>query len=94
MIRNFMEWNIDDKRYNQRYVGHEAYRIENGEVKDMVRNPVLEITTPKLWSSIAAKSRDLVFDAATCGKGDPSQGIPVWHGGPYMLLKSIQLGAR
>jgi predicted Zn-dependent protease len=26
-----MEWNIDDRRYNQRYVGLEAYRIEDGE---------------------------------------------------------------
>ncbi|MEM0118392.1 MAG: TldD/PmbA family protein, partial [Conexivisphaerales archaeon] len=94
IIKNFMEWNIDDKRFNQRYVGHEAYRIINGEIRGMVRNPILEVTTPRLWSSIAAKSRDLIFDSATCGKGDPSQGIPVWHGGPYMLLKDMHLGAR
>ena len=94
IIKNFMEWNIDDKRFNQRYVGHEAYRIVNGELAEMIRNPVLEVTTPRLWSSISSKSRDLVFDSATCGKGDPSQGIPVWHGGPYMLLKDMYLGAR
>jgi TldD protein len=94
LIKNFMEWNIDDKRYNSRFVGHEAYRIEGGELKGLVRNPVLELTTPKLWGSVAAKTRDLVFDAATCGKGDPMQGIPVGHGGPYMLLKDVVLGGR
>ncbi|MEM0075708.1 MAG: TldD/PmbA family protein [Conexivisphaerales archaeon] len=94
MIKNFMEWNIDDKRLNQRYVGHESYMIENGELKGLVKAPVLEITTPRLWSSVAARSKDLIFDTATCGKGDPMQGIPVWHGGPYMLLKNVKIGAR
>ena len=42
-IKDFMEWNIDDRRYNQRYVGLEAYMIENGKLGQMVRNPVLEI---------------------------------------------------
>ncbi|MDG6939412.1 MAG: TldD/PmbA family protein [Nitrososphaerota archaeon] len=94
LLKNFMEWNIDDKRFNQRYVGHEAYKIEKGELKGLVRNPVLEITTTKLWGSIGGRSRELAFDAATCGKGDPMQGIPVWHGGPHMLLNGVRVGAR
>ncbi|MCP8308140.1 MAG: TldD/PmbA family protein [archaeon] len=93
-IKSFMEWNIDDKRLNQRYVGLEAYLIEKGEIKNMVKNPVLEITTPKLWSSVDARSKDVEFVAATCGKGDPMQGIPVWTGGPNMRLRAIRLGER
>ena len=30
-LKSFTEWNIDDKRLNQRYTGLEAYRIKNGE---------------------------------------------------------------
>ncbi|MGQ9468518.1 MAG: TldD/PmbA family protein [Nitrososphaerales archaeon] len=93
-IKSFMEWNIDDKRLNQRYVGLEAYLIENGEIKGMVKNPVLEITTPKLWSSVDARSKELEFVTAICGKGDPMQGIPVWTGGPSMRLRAIRLGER
>ncbi len=93
-IKSFMEWNIDDKRLNQRYVGLEAYLIEKGEIKSMVKNPVLEITTPKLWSSVDARSKELEFVAATCGKGDPMQGIPVWTGGPNMRLRAIRLRER
>ena len=93
-IKSFMEWNIDDKRLNQRYVGLEAYLIEKGEIKGMVRNPVLEITTPKLWSSVDARSKEVEFVGATCGKGDPMQGIPVWTGGPNMRLRAIRLGER
>lgn len=93
-IKSFTEWNIDDKRMNARYVGLEAYRIDNGEVKEMVRSPVLEISTPKFWGSVAARGKDLGFQAATCGKGEPSQGAPVWTGGPHMKLTGIRLGAR
>lgn len=91
-IKTFMEWNIDDKRYNERYVGHEAYLIENGELKGFARNPVLEVTTPKLYGSIDAVGKEMQFDAGTCGKGDPPQGAPVYEGGPSIRLRKIRLG--
>ena len=91
-IKNFMEWNIDDRRYNQRYVGLEAYRIEDGELRGRLRNPVLEMTTPSLWSAVDAVGKELRFSAATCGKGDPMQGVPVWTGGPHMRLRNVRLG--
>ena len=93
-IKSFMEWNIDDKRFNQRYVGLEAYMIEKGDIKGMVRNPVLEITTPKLWSSVDARGKEVEFVAGTCGKGDPMQDAPVWTGGPDMRLRAIKIGVR
>jgi len=93
-FKTFTEWNIDDKRLNQRYVALEAQLIENGELKGLVKAPVLEITTPKLWSSVKARGRTLAFEAATCGKGDPQQGAPVWTGGPDTLLEGIKLGSR
>jgi len=91
-IKSFMEWNIDDRRFNQRYVGLEAYKIEKGELKGMVKNPILEVTTIGLWSAVDAVGRDLEFQAAYCGKGDPMQGIPVWTGGPHVRLRNIRFG--
>ena len=91
-IKNFTEWNIDDRRFNQRYVGLESYLIENGEIKEIVRNPVIEMTTIGLFSAIDAVGSELDFWAATCGKGDPMQGIPVWVGGPSVRLRNVNLG--
>ena len=91
-MKNFMEWNIDDRRFNQRYVGLEAYRIENGELKELIKNPILEITTVGLWSAVDAASKDLEFQAAYCGKGDPMQGIPVWTGGAHIRLSGVRIG--
>jgi TldD protein len=88
-MSTFTEWNIDDKRFNQRYVGREAYLIENGELKHPVARPVIETTTLKFWSAVDAVSKDVKFDAGTCGKGDPMQGIPVYTGGPSIRLRDV-----
>jgi TldD protein len=91
-IKSFMEWNIDDRRFNQRYVGLEAYLIRDGEIDSPVRNPIIEVTTPTLYSNVAAVSKEVNFQAATCGKGDPQQGAPVWTGGPEILVRGLRLG--
>jgi TldD protein len=90
-MKSFTEWNIDDKRFNQRYVGREAYVIENGELKAPVARPVIETTTLKFWSTVDAVSRNVEFDAATCGKGDPPQGVPVFTGGPCIRLRGVHV---
>jgi TldD protein len=86
-IKNFTEWNIDDKRLNQKYKGNEAYLIENGEITKPIKQPSIEITTPVLWSSVTEIADNFELHAATCGKGEPMQGIPVTMGGPSMKLK-------
>ncbi|HIP56667.1 MAG TPA: TldD/PmbA family protein [Ignisphaera aggregans] len=91
-VKSYMEWNIDDIRWGQRYVGLEAYMIRNGELAEPVRNPVLEFTTRTFYSSIVAKSRDLRFYPGICGKGEPMQGVPVWFGGPDVRIAKIRLG--
>jgi len=88
-MKSFTEWNIDDKRFNQRYVGREAYLIENGELKHPVARPVIETTTQKFWTAVDAVSEEVEFDAATCGKGDPAQGVPVYTGGPCIRLRGV-----
>jgi TldD protein len=90
-IKSFVEWNIDDRRFNQRYVGLEAYSIYNGELTSMVKNPIIEITTPSLYMSVDAVGKKLSFNAAICGKGEPMQGVPVWTGGPEIRLRNIRV---
>jgi len=93
-VKSFREWNIDDKRLNQRYVGLEAYLIEGGQLKHPVRDPVVEFTTPKYWSAIDARGKDLEFVAGSCGKGDPLQPLPVWIGGPHVRVRGVRVLRR
>jgi TldD protein len=90
-MHSFTEWNIDDVRFNQRYVGREAYFIEDGELKGPVARPTIETTTLNFWMAVDAVSKKLDFVSATCGKGDPEQGAPVYTGGPMMRLKGVHV---
>jgi TldD protein len=92
-IKSYTEWNIDDKRWNEKYVGSEAYRIENGELKELVRRPVLELTTQGFFSSVDGVGDKVEFISGSCGKGDPMSAIPVWMGGPHIRLKKISIGS-
>ncbi len=91
IMHSFTEWNIDDKRYNQKYVSREAYFIRDGELAGPARKVVLEITTPGFWSAIDAVSKNVKFSAAECGKGDPAQGMAVFTGGPLLRLRGVTL---
>ena len=91
MMSSFTEWNIDDKRFNQKYVSREAYFIKDGELAGPARKCVLEITTPGFWGAIDATSKRVGYDAAGCGKGDPMQGAPVFTGGPMLRLREVAL---
>lgn len=93
-MRNFTEWNIDDVRLNQKYVGCDSYLIENGKITRPVVAPTIEISTPDLWSSVDAAGKNLEYHAGTCGKGEPMQGIPVWLGGPSIRLRNIKLSHK
>ncbi len=91
-MKSYMEWNIDDNRWNMRYVGLEAYMIRKGELAEPIRNPVLEVTTKGFYSRVVAAGKELRFYPGMCGKGEPGQGVPVWFGGPDVRLSSIRLG--
>src|SRR5207249_8401024 len=91
-MKSFMEWNIDDKRYNGKYVGREAYRIENGEITTPVRKTVIELTTPTFWGAVDAVGKDLeIFHAGFCGKSDPGQALDAALGGASMRLRNVYL---
>ncbi|MFW9949533.1 MAG: TldD/PmbA family protein [Candidatus Thorarchaeota archaeon] len=94
LMKSFTEWNIDDKRLQSKYVGQEAYLIQNGEItNNLVLKPSLEISSPGLFKSIDAQGKLETFEwqGASCGKSEPGQGCPVWTGGPYIRLRNIRL---
>ncbi|NHI88291.1 MAG: TldD/PmbA family protein [Candidatus Thorarchaeota archaeon] len=93
-MRGFKEWNIDDRRYQSKYTGSEAYLIKNGEITDtMVKRPIMETTSVGLLSSLDAVTKDLNLNfAGTCGKSDPMQGVPVYAGGGELRFRQIRLG--
>lgn len=94
-MKSFTEWNIDDRRFQSKYVGLEVYLIKNGKVTNkMIRRPILELTTLGLLGSVDAVSKSFDATYATCGKGDPMQSAPVWMGGAHVRMRNIRLGGQ
>ncbi len=91
LMETFSEWNIDDQRKNQKYVGQEAYLIEDGEIGPPIRKPVLELSTVGFWSAVDAVANDMDYEAGLCGKGDPMQGLDVYFGGPSIRLQGVPM---
>jgi TldD protein len=93
-MKSFTEWNIDDVRYQSKYVGQECYYIKNGEIQENIRikRPVLELTSVGLFSAIDGCSKEVAFKhTGTCGKGDPMQVAPVYLCGPELRMRNIRL---
>jgi len=93
-MKNFMEWNIDDQRLNQKYVGAESYLITNGKLDKPLAQPIIEINTPDLWKAVDGVAHNTEYHSGNCGKGEPMQGAPVWFGGPSMRIRNIILSGH
>jgi TldD protein len=92
-LASFTEWNIDDRRFQSKYVGLEAYLIQDGKLTEsMIRRPVLELTTVGILSSVDGIGKEIEWPYGTCGKGDPQQGVPVSLAGPHLRLRNITIG--
>lgn len=85
-------WSIDDKRLNFQFGTEVGHRITNGEVGELVRNPIYSGMGPEFWGSM-----DAVGDASTwhlwglpnCGKGQPVQLARVSHGAPAARFRNV-----
>ncbi len=90
-IKTFMEWNIDDKRINQKYVGQEAYIIKKGDIAGIAYHPAIEISTFDLFKKVDAVGKNLEFYPAICGKGEPMQDIEVSTGGVDLRVRGMKI---
>jgi len=83
LISNMKIPSIDMKRYNWSISCQYAQKIENGEIKDLLRDIIVMGTAPDFFKSIDACGSDFTVRPITnCGKGDPMQSMIMGNGGP------------
>ena len=70
----------------------EGYTIENGALKDPVKNATLIGNGPKVMQDIDMVGNDLGFGIGTCGK--EGQGVPVSDAQPTLRIPQITVGGR
>ncbi|MFX1518070.1 MAG: TldD/PmbA family protein [Promethearchaeota archaeon] len=87
-------WSIDDKRINFQFGTEIAWKIENGEITEIVKDPTYSGITPEFWGSMDASSEDdwRLWGTPNCGKGQPSQTMYVGHGCGTARFHNVRIG--
>ncbi len=89
LVSNMKIPSIDMKRYNWSISCQSAYKIENGEISDMLRDVLVLGIAPNFFQSIDACGKDFEIRPITnCGKGDPMQIMRMGNGGPTVRSKA------
>ena len=68
----------------------EGYKIENGEVGELIRGATIAGNGPQVLNEIDMVGSDLGMEVGTCGKG--GQLVPVSDGEPTLRIPSLLIG--
>jgi TldD protein len=89
-------WSIDDKRLNFQFGTEAAWKIKNGKIQGMLKNPVYSGITPQFWGScdaVCGGKHWHIWGVPNCGKGEPIQLAHVAHGTAPARFRNIRVGA-
>ncbi len=90
-------WSIDDKRMNFQFGCEIAWRIEDGKLTQLYKNPNYTGITPDFWGScdaVAGREDWILWGTPNCGKGQPGQVGRVGHGTSPARFRDVQVGLR
>ncbi len=89
-------WSIDDRRLNFQFGSEVGWLIEDGEIGEMVRDPIYADMTPDFWAKCdaIADEDDWRVIGYACGKGTPSQDGRVAHGCSHARFSGVKVGAK
>jgi len=90
-------WSIDDHRVNFQFGCEIAWRIKDGRLTEMLRNPNYTGITTEFWGScdaVGGREDWTLWGTPNCGKGQPGQVARVGHGATPARFRNVQLGVR
>jgi TldD protein len=90
-------WSIDDHRVNFQFGCEIAWRIKNGKLTELYRNPNYTGITTQFWGScdaVGGREDWTLWGTPNCGKGQPGQVARVGHGATPARFREVQIGVR
>jgi TldD protein len=90
-------WSIDDRRINFQFGCEIAWRIREGKLTQMYRNPNYTGITPEFWGrcdAVGGREDWTLWGTPNCGKGQPAQTARVGHGSAPARFRDVQIGVR
>ncbi|MGQ0670085.1 MAG: TldD/PmbA family protein [Actinomycetota bacterium] len=90
-------WSIDDKRVNFQFGCEIAWRIKDGKLTEMYRNPNYTGITTEFWGScdaVGGREEWTLWGTPNCGKGQPGQVARVGHGAAPARFRDVRVGVH
>ncbi len=90
-------WSIDDHRVNFQFGCEIAWRIKDGRLTELYRNPNYTGITTEFWRScdaVGGREDWTLWGTPNCGKGQPDQVARVGHGTAPARFRNVRVGVR
>ncbi|MCB5268922.1 MAG: TldD/PmbA family protein [Candidatus Cloacimonetes bacterium] len=90
-------WSIDDNRNNFQFTTEIGYRIDNGKITGLVKEPTYYGITPEFWNAcdaICGEEEWAYHSTFHCGKGEPGQIMRLSHGVAPARFKNINVSVK
>lgn len=94
LMKTNTSWSIDDSRNKFQFSCEYGQLIQDGELKEVVKNPSYRGVSSNFWNNLAGVgNRETAgyYGTPFCGKGEPNQAIRVGHASPACLFKNIEI---
>ncbi len=95
MVETPFSWSIGSNRENFHFSCEIGWRVRDGRVAEVVRNPSYRGDTIPFWNSlekVGGKETWRLEVVYNCGKGQPNQIMRLGHGIPVCLFKNVRVG--
>jgi len=87
-------WSIDDNRNNFQFSTEIGYKISDGRIVGIVKEPTYFGITPEFWGScdrICGESEWEIHGTFSCGKGEPGQAMHLSHGVAPARFRNVSI---
>lgn len=87
-------WSIDDSRNKFQFGCEWGRLIQDGELKDVVKNPSYRGVSAEFWRNLVQVGDRGTFEiwgTPYCGKGEPNQVIQVGHASPACMFSNVEV---
>ena len=88
-------WSIGSNREQFHFSNHIGWMVEDGEIKNVVKNPAYRGETVKFYNSLSAVGDESTWEVVyvdNCGKGAPNQIMQLGHGVPVCKFDDVVVG--
>jgi TldD protein len=88
-------WSIGSNREQFHFGNEIGWLVEDGQVKQVVRNATYKGDTVRFWNSLSAVGDESTWEVVyvdNCGKGQPNQVMQLGHGIPVCRFDNVRIG--